>query len=155
MGYNHTSRPDGRGETPSRDQKDPEGDFVRKPFRATPVPVSTYKTPKDIQVGKPSSHQMVEKEKGKTAPELDVPFRAKPVPASTCDPLLRNEFAFIGRTVTVSHFYLVKSAYQCPPVYVQTRPKRITARLNCLVMMAQSVKDCPKFFGDGDSTSST
>lgn len=63
-------------------------DFVGKPFRAQPVPLSTYKLPKDCSTVKQEPQQPAKKVTVKTHPPAPqnvkpIPFRARPVPAST------------------------------------------------------------------------
>jgi hypothetical protein len=60
-------------------------DFVRKPFRATPVPATTYKQPTALLAKRPLSRPLVSKVAANEKSESDQvsPFRAKPVPAST------------------------------------------------------------------------
>ncbi|XP_057369930.1 uncharacterized protein LOC130691042 [Daphnia carinata] len=64
-------------------------DFVRKPFRANPVPLSTYKHPKDCSAVKQEPHPPAKKVMVQTSPPQKVkpvPFRARPLPASTYSP---------------------------------------------------------------------
>ncbi|KAI9564926.1 hypothetical protein GHT06_008667 [Daphnia sinensis] len=67
-------------------------DFVRKPFRATPVPLSTYTLPKDCPTGKQGTQKPAKKVTVTTPspdPVKPVPFRARPVPASTYSPSIQ------------------------------------------------------------------
>lgn len=64
-------------------------DFVRKPFKATPVPASTYKAPADHLAPKTKPQtKIVKKAIAKEVTEIKkvLPFRANPVPASTYKP---------------------------------------------------------------------
>ncbi|KAK4037137.1 hypothetical protein OUZ56_029177 [Daphnia magna] len=64
-------------------------DFVRKPFKATPVPASTYKAPADHLAPKTKPQtKIVKKAIAKEVTEIKkvLPFRANPVRASTYKP---------------------------------------------------------------------
>ncbi|KZS05046.1 Uncharacterized protein APZ42_031990 [Daphnia magna] len=64
-------------------------DFVRKPFKAAPVPASTYKAPADHLAPKTKPQtKIVKKAIAKEVTEIKkvLPFRANPVPASTYKP---------------------------------------------------------------------
>ncbi|KAI9564429.1 hypothetical protein GHT06_008168 [Daphnia sinensis] len=76
-------------------------DFVRIPFKATPVPLSTYNLPKDCSTVKQATQQPAKKVPVKISPPEDlkpVPFRARPVPASTYSPSIQPTACKIRKT---------------------------------------------------------